>query len=66
MDVRQEVLRRLLVLQEELGQELISVPEITLIHQIWVSDKLVPSRIDLGADGSLAIDEPDFLEVAVV
>lgn len=66
MPVRQEVLRRLLGLQEELGQELISEEEVNLIRQIWVSDRLVPSRIDLGLDGQLPVDEPDFLEDAVV
>jgi len=66
MPVREEVLRRLLALQEQLGQELISEEEVAFIQQIWVSDRLVPSRIDLGADGQLPIEEPDFLEDAVV
>lgn len=66
MPVREEVLRRLLALQEQLGQELISEEEVAFVRQIWVSDRLVPSRIDLGADGQLPIEEPDFLEDALV
>jgi len=66
MPVREEVLRRLLALQEALGQELISEQEVAFIHQIWVSDRLVPSRIDLGPDGQLPIAELDLLQDTAV
>lgn len=61
MEVRAEVLRRLLALQEQVGWELISDAEVNLIQQIWVSDRLVPYRIDFGADGQAEMDEPDLL-----
>lgn len=41
MEVRQEVLRRLLHIQEDLGIELISYGEVALIKQIWISDSLI-------------------------
>jgi DNA sulfur modification protein DndC len=41
MEVRHAVLKRLLGLQAELGQELISPEEIALIKQVWVSDGLI-------------------------
>jgi DNA sulfur modification protein DndC len=68
MEVRAEVLRRLLALQEEVGWELISPKEVALIQQIWVSDRLVPSRIGLGADGAIEMGEIDLLadEVAAL
>lgn len=66
MSVRQEVLRRLLLLQDELGQELISGEEVALIRQIWVSDRLIPSRIDLGPEGDLPIEEQDLLQESLV
>jgi DNA sulfur modification protein DndC len=65
MEVREEVLRRLLSLQDDLGQELISEAEVNLIRQIWVSDRLVPARMDLGVDGQLPVEEPDLLEDAM-
>lgn len=41
MDVRREVLSRLLRLQDDLGEELISDEEVSLIKQVWVSDELI-------------------------
>ena len=40
MHIREEVLSRLLTLQTELGSELISTAEVSLIKQVWVSDSL--------------------------
>jgi len=61
MEVREEVLRRLLLLQEELGQELISEAEVALIRQIWVSDRLIPHRINFLESDAGNLDEPDLL-----
>ena len=61
MEVRAEVLRRLLALQDQVGWELISDAEVNLIQQIWVSDRLVPHRADFGADGQAEIEDPDLL-----
>lgn len=66
MEVRAEVLRRLLALQAEVGWELISEAEVDLIQQIWVSDRLVPHRVDFGADGQAEMDEPDLLVEASI
>lgn len=41
MDVREQVLDRLLALQAELGEELISADEIAVIKQVWISDSLI-------------------------
>jgi len=41
MQVRRDVLERLLALQQTLGEELISNEEIALIKQVWVSDELI-------------------------
>lgn len=41
MEVREQVLDRLLGLQAELGEELISPEEIALIKQVWISDSLI-------------------------
>lgn len=41
LDVRELVLERLLTLQADLGEELISSVEVTLIKQIWVSESLI-------------------------
>lgn len=41
MPVREEVLRRLLGLQEELGDQLISPEEVAQIRQVWLSDGLI-------------------------
>jgi DNA sulfur modification protein DndC len=40
MAVREQVLERLLGLQDELGEELISPMEIAIIKQVWISDSL--------------------------
>ena len=61
MEVRQEVLRRLLALQEDLGQQLISEAEVALIQQIWVSDRLIPHRVDFGSVKAGELEEPDLL-----
>ena len=61
MEIRQEVLRRLLALQADLGQQLISEPEVALIQQIWVSDRLVPHRVDFGSMRAGKLEEPDLL-----
>lgn len=41
MEVREEVLQRLLHLQQDLGEQFISLDEIALIKQVWVSDNLI-------------------------
>lgn len=41
MEVREQVLTRLLKLQEELGEQLISPDEVALIKQVWISDSLI-------------------------
>lgn len=41
LEVREEVLDRLLGLQDELGEELIAPEEIALIKQVWISDRLI-------------------------
>lgn len=41
LDVRELVLERLLTLQQELGDDLISPAEVGLIKQIWVSESLI-------------------------
>lgn len=52
MEVRHQVLERLLGIQERLGEELISTLEIALIKRIWISDTLVDEK-----------DQPDDLLV---
>ena len=61
MEIRQEVLRRLLALQEDLGQQLISEAEVALIQQVWVSDRLIPHRVDFGSLNADELEEPDLL-----
>lgn len=41
MPVREQVLDKLVDLQAELGEELISTDEIALIKQVWISDSLI-------------------------
>jgi DNA sulfur modification protein DndC len=41
LEVREQVLQRLLTLQDELGEQLISPDEIALIKQVWISDSLI-------------------------
>ncbi|MHB1776150.1 MAG: DNA phosphorothioation system sulfurtransferase DndC [Acidimicrobiales bacterium] len=41
LDVREQVLERLLVLQEQLGEQVISPEEVALIKQVWISDRLI-------------------------
>jgi DNA sulfur modification protein DndC len=41
VEVREQVLERLLKLQDELGEELISPEEVALIKQVWISDSLI-------------------------
>ena len=41
LDVREQVLERLLGLQSDLGEELITPEEIALIKQVWISDSLI-------------------------
>lgn len=54
MPVRRQVLERLLALQEQLGEELISEEEIVLIRQIWVSEGMIDSPpIELAVDDPL-------------
>lgn len=52
MSVRRDVLERLLGLQADLGEELISEDEVALIKQVWVSDGLID---DGGALATLEI-----------
>ena len=54
LSVREEVLTRLLTLQQTTGFELISRDEIALIKQIWISDTL----IDAPADDRIVVDLP--------
>jgi DNA sulfur modification protein DndC len=41
MEIREQVLERLLKLQEVLGEPLISPEEVALIKQVWISDSLI-------------------------
>ena len=41
MEIREQVLDRLLKLQEVLGEPLISPEEVALIKQVWISDSLI-------------------------
>jgi DNA sulfur modification protein DndC len=41
IEVREQVLARLLDLQNQLGEQLISPEEISLIKQVWISDSLI-------------------------
>ncbi len=41
LKIREQVLERLLALQEELGEPLISPEEVALIKQVWISDSLI-------------------------
>ena len=50
IDVRTEILRKLKSLQEDLGEELISEPEIAVIEDIW-------SRDDIRDQGRIALDK---------
>jgi DNA sulfur modification protein DndC len=40
MDVREAILERLLVLQEKLGEELISPAEVAVVKQVWLAETL--------------------------
>ena len=50
IDVRTEILRKLKSLQEDIGEELISEPEIAVIKDIW-------SRDDIRDQGRIALDK---------
>lgn len=54
MEVRKAVLQRLLTLQEELGEKLVSDEEVVLIRQMWLSDSMIDDR-------SRQLESPDAL-----
>jgi DNA sulfur modification protein DndC len=41
LEVREQVLERLLGLQDDLGEEVITPEEVALIKQVWISDSLI-------------------------
>jgi DNA sulfur modification protein DndC len=53
MQVRQDVLSKLLAMQNELGEPLISEAEVALIKQVWISDEL-----STGTDAPAALELP--------
>jgi DNA sulfur modification protein DndC len=61
MEVREEVLRRLLELQDAVGHALISDEEVRLIQQIWVSDRLAARHIVVDEDEIPELESVDLL-----
>lgn len=49
MHVREEVLSKLLAMQDDLGEPLISEAEVALIKQVWISDELSRSSEEVEA-----------------
>lgn len=65
LTVRQQVLDRLLSLQEQLGEQLISPQEVSLIKQVWLSDRLIASSgATFDGDDAERLDEVEQALVA--